>query len=433
MPLTVAEALKMEIFRNCRLLTGRAGLHNEILWVNILEILDDLSHIEPGEFLITTAHDFSSQSEGAQHGMIELFAARKLAAMAIQTGYYLKEIPSSFIYFSEEHNIPLIEIPSEVSFKNLTRALMIELLHNEQSESVPGSLTGRHLEEQVVEMMALWKRLIDAKNPADIAIELERYELNLQDAICIQTFAFQQGKDEKSDQAGKDILSSAQLAALQTLKRGNCSFLIGREEDYVAVLIQALELEKLLPASLAEISCRLAGELSLSFPGCHLKSGLSSVHSDINEFNNALDESVKALQLARLGLINGSQTVFFSKMGLYRLIMDIKNMDTLKEIYRDTIMPLVKYDCSSGGSLLSTLQVFLKHGSIKAPAAELFVHRHTMKYRLGQINKLTGLNPFNPDDALQLNMGLHIFHYLKARNLLHDGGKTKSVLNHLPS
>jgi DNA-binding PucR family transcriptional regulator len=418
MPLTVAKALKLEIFRNCRLLTGQAGLHNEILWVNILEILDDLSHIEPGEFLITTAHGFSSHSEVVQQGMIELFAARKLAAMAIQIGYYLKEIPSSFIHFSEEHNIPLIEIPPEVSFKSLTRALMMELLHNEQPERVPSSSAGRHLEEQASEMKTLWERLVAAKNPADMDVELKNYNLNLQDAIYTQTFAFQHGKEEKSEPAGKDILSSAQLAVLQTLRRENRSFLVGRGKDYVAVLIQSAKLENFLPAALAEVTGKLSEELVLSFPGCQIKSGLSTVHRDISWFNKALDESIKALQIARFGLIDRSQTVFFSKMGLYRLIMDIKDMDTLKEIYRDTIMPLVKYDCSSGGSLLSTLQFFLKYGSIKEPAAELFVHRHTMKYRLNQIEKLTNLSPFNPDDALQLNMGLHIFHYLKARNLL---------------
>jgi hypothetical protein len=56
MSLTVQEALNLEIFRRCRLLTSGSGLKSNIYWVNILEILDDLSHIEPGEFLITTAH-----------------------------------------------------------------------------------------------------------------------------------------------------------------------------------------------------------------------------------------------------------------------------------------------------------------------------------------------------------------------------------------
>jgi PucR family transcriptional regulator, purine catabolism regulatory protein len=100
------------------------------LWVNILEILDDLRHIEPGEFLITTAHGFNAKSLGRQQELIELFASKKLAAVAIQTGHYLKEIPASFIRFAEGHRIPLIEIPPEASFKIITRALMNRLLQD---------------------------------------------------------------------------------------------------------------------------------------------------------------------------------------------------------------------------------------------------------------------------------------------------------------
>ncbi|HED24174.1 MAG TPA: PucR family transcriptional regulator [Firmicutes bacterium] len=421
MPFTVSDALEMEIFHNCRLLTGQAGLHNKILWVNILEILDDLSHIEPGEFLITTAHDFSSQSEGAQQGMIELFAARKLAAMAIQTGYYLKNIPSSFIRFSEEHNIPLIEIPPEVSFKNLTRALMIELLRNGKPDRGPSRSTGRLMEQQVSAMKNLWDRLVTVKNPADLHMELGQYNLNLQDPICIQTFAIRQERVDpgrKTERSDRDILNSAQLSAVQTLRRGNFPFLVGTAEDYAVALLQSKQLKTALPVTLAEAAGRLSEELCFPFPGCSVRSGLSSVHSNISRVNKALEESIKALQIARLGLINGAQNVSFAEMGLYRLIIDIKNMDTLREIYRDTIMPLAEYDRNTGGSLLSTMQAFLKFGSIKETAAELYIHRHTMKYRLGQIEKMTSLNPFKSEDALQLNMGLHVFKYLQARNLL---------------
>jgi len=62
----------------------------------------------------------------------------------------------------------------------------------------------------------------------------------------------------------------------------------------------------------------------------------------------------------------------------------------------------------------------LKHMSIKKAAQILFIHRHTMRYRLDQVDKLTGYNPLDPADALQLNLGLHVYHYLKTHNLLRE-------------
>jgi len=98
--------------------------------------------------------------------------------------------------------------------------------------------------------------------------------------------------------------------------------------------------------------------------------------------------------------------------------MEIKNLETLKEIYDETIDPLLDYDHHSKGALLKTLKVYLGHFNIKKAAEEMFVHRHTMRYRLRQIEKLTGHDPVIPSNAIQLNLGLHIYYYLNRLNLL---------------
>ena len=131
MPLTVGEALKLDVLQSCKVLTGPAGLQNEIRWVNIIEILDDLRHIEDGEFLITTAYDLNMENEARQKELITYFTNKGLAALAIQTGYYIQEIPPYFIKLAADHGIPVIEIPFEVSFKKLTRGLLGELMRRD--------------------------------------------------------------------------------------------------------------------------------------------------------------------------------------------------------------------------------------------------------------------------------------------------------------
>jgi len=131
MAFTVEKALAKEVFRSCKLLTGQAGLQNEIKWVNILEILDDLSHIETGEFLITTAYNFGEFSAEEQRRLLEQLAEKKLAALAIQTGHYLNAVAPSFTALAAGRGIPVIEVPPEISFKSLTRALMGELVRQE--------------------------------------------------------------------------------------------------------------------------------------------------------------------------------------------------------------------------------------------------------------------------------------------------------------
>ncbi|MDW7730128.1 MAG: PucR family transcriptional regulator ligand-binding domain-containing protein [Bacillota bacterium] len=423
MPVTVADALKMEAFSKCRLLTGKVGMDNEILWVNILEILDDLSHIEPGELLITTAHDFKTQSRSWQQGMIELFAARKLAAVAIQTGHYVEEIPQSFISFAEGHLIPLIEIPPDVSFKSITRALMNRLIQDTQSDSAyPGEqpLENR-LDLQARTMKNLWNQIIESENPKDLHLELNRFNLEAQEPVIAAVIHFSGEADYDLELTGEDgnrLLGQAEPVVVRILRQFHVAFLLGPSDRYLTLLMQPGHFQNNPQIYILDLTQKLLGELKIYFPGTAMNAGLSCLHHDLGGLRPALGEAEKALQAANLQLVDQGEIVSYRNLGLYRLIMDIKNMETLKCYYEETIAPLLEYDHSCEGALIKTLQQYLESCSIKNAAEILYVHRHTMKYRLEQVRKITGLNPLIPEDALQLNIGLSIYRYLQSLNML---------------
>jgi hypothetical protein len=429
MPLTVARALEMETFQQCRLLTGQAGLQNEIKWVNILEILDDLSHIEPGEFLITTAHGFNTESESQQQGMIELFAARKLAAVAIQTGHYLQEIPASFIRFSEDYKIPLIEIPPAVSFKSLTRALMNEVISNEHQAAAYATATAKtaRTEPELTAMKALWNQLLKSENPVSFALELNSFNLNIEEPIITLCIAISSTETEKNyisqaelNDRAYDLLESN---AIRVLREYQLPFLLGPRSSCLQLCVQptqprnvisgrgAFDAETFMEDSLHD--CLLQ---HISAQQMTIHSGCS--HGYFNILEQTLGEAEKALRAAKLDLPDKSSLVSFRSLGIYSLIMEISDLEVLKSFFNDSVAPLRRYDQRANGSLLLTLGTYLKHCSIKKAAEILFIHRHTMKYRLEQIEKLTGYNPLIPFDALQLNTGLHIMHYLLALGIL---------------
>jgi DNA-binding PucR family transcriptional regulator len=63
--------------------------------------------------------------------------------------------------------------------------------------------------------------------------------------------------------------------------------------------------------------------------------------------------------------------------------------------------------------LVQTLTVFFKHNeSLTRTAAELYAHRHTIRYRLEKIAEISGLSVFETEHKERLGLGL------KARSLL---------------
>lgn len=72
--------------------------------------------------------------------------------------------------------------------------------------------------------------------------------------------------------------------------------------------------------------------------------------------------------------------------------------------------PLIEYDRAEGSRLVETLDAFLRHGCKPGPAAaQLFIHRHTLGYRLDRIAAITGRDPRNGPDLLDFAIALELY------------------------
>jgi purine catabolism regulator len=71
--------------------------------------------------------------------------------------------------------------------------------------------------------------------------------------------------------------------------------------------------------------------------------------------------------------------------------------------------PLIQHDLSDGSRLVESLAVFLRHGCKPGPAAaQLFVHRHTLAYRLDRIATITGRDPRDGQHLLEFTLALEL-------------------------
>src|ERR671923_44048 len=66
-----------------------------------------------------------------------------------------------------------------------------------------------------------------------------------------------------------------------------------------------------------------------------------------------------------------------------------------------------------GGELEASLRAFLEHNARwETAAAELFVHRHTLRYRMRKVEELTGRDLSTPHDRMEFWLAI------RARDLL---------------
>ncbi len=109
---------------------------------------------------------------------------------------------------------------------------------------------------------------------------------------------------------------------------------------------------------------------------------------------STLMELREAYREARQSLIVGSMMhgddgefrIGYGELGLKRLLYLVIDHPEAERFYKETLAPLEAYDEEWESDLVDTLKVYLNEGAnLNSAARALFIHRHTLRYRLEQI------------------------------------------------
>ena len=137
--------------------------------------------------------------------------------------------------------------------------------------------------------------------------------------------------------------------------------------------------------------------------GAGLRAGAGSTVAP-DEVGRSLREARYALQVCRL---EGWDHAGFGDLGTYRLLLSMTDPDALRAFADSMLSPLDAYDLDHAGELVSSLQAFLEHNARwESAAADLFVHRHTLRYRMRKVEELTGRDLSNSFDRMEFWLAL---------------------------
>lgn len=150
-------------------------------------------------------------------------------------------------------------------------------------------------------------------------------------------------------------------------------------------------------------------------PGLTVTVGLGRFHSNPAETRRAYREAQSALQVSqRLG--ETGAIVTYDDMGVYKILLGALEEDPeeVRSFYDETIARVEEYDHQHNTDLVGTLEAYLANNrSVASTADALYTHRHTIRYRLGRINDLTGLDVHKSEDQEKLGFGLKAMRLLR--------------------
>ncbi|MCU0495662.1 MAG: helix-turn-helix domain-containing protein [Chloroflexaceae bacterium] len=165
-----------------------------------------------------------------------------------------------------------------------------------------------------------------------------------------------------------------------------------------------------------ELAAQLHERLHADYPSVVL--ALGNPAPTLAEWRRTLEEAEQALMLGRQ-LFGGERVLAFNDLGVYRLLVRLRETPELWTFYRETLSALADYDRKQGsdkqgGEFLKTLEAYFNNlGNLRATSDALHVHRNTLLYRLERIKQISGLDLDNAEEFFALWLALRAHRVLR--------------------
>ena len=340
------------------LVAGRNGLERDIFSVGIAdyEFLDGFDYsvedeFEPDCFVISSLIFAQGHPEKILYALKILFH-RGVSGRACKEALFQK-LPPEAISFANANDFPIFSFRKDVHSEDFIFQITEAVLKDDH----------QLLSEENLELM-IQKRLSNydlQKITRGISLILKRYAMA---AYITSMDSMNIGRILRSVYMSKQIRSKAIMA-----RYGDGIFLIvtgqAKDEKQFDILMKNV-LE----------SCPIdAGKISIY---------QSSIHSAHEELDDCIRESYHAYTASAA---SGKKFENYSKIGTYSYLIPLLESTAL-ESFSKRISDAI----ADKKELLETAEAFiLKGGEVAAAAAECGCHLNTIRYRLGRIREITGM------------------------------------------
>ena len=362
-----------------KFLAGKNGWANSISWVHLLEDTTIIQNFWGKEVAVTTGLGSPEKEDWMR-------LARKLnryhaSGLIINVGQYIREIPEELMAYCDENDLPLLTVPWEVRLSDMIKDFSIRVFVQDNTD------------EQIA--TALIAAIETPDNQTAYRKELWQYfDVDGSFQVLLLTC---EGLDAM-DMVERRKLSYRIQVYLEDITHNASFFYYNSDFVLVANAVQEEALYQLIEGAIKRGEKRM--------PERKLRVGIGSKCMDISRLSVSYRRAKAAVQMA---MTQKRQVVKFDDCGLYRLLYMVEDTGVLQEIETECLAALEEYDRKYNAGYVETLQSYLKHnGSIQAVAEELYTHRNTVLYRLGNIRKVLGNELKTPEERLPYQMAFYI-------------------------
>src|SRR5688572_9863516 len=170
----LTDILHIDPLARANVVAGRAGVQRSVTWVHIVDLPDPLPWVGRDQFLLTTGISWSQDGHDLRR-LISDLDSQGVAGIGLAVPGYLERAPQAARTEADRVGLPLVEIPWDIPFfeisERINRAMLTEQQSiSQQSEAVHRALTRAAIEaeslDEIVRVLAdLIQRAVTLEDP----------------------------------------------------------------------------------------------------------------------------------------------------------------------------------------------------------------------------------------------------------------------------
>ncbi|HET9495506.1 MAG TPA: helix-turn-helix domain-containing protein [Chloroflexia bacterium] len=353
---------------------GRMRLDNPVIWaVSLRPYAPAIPPVKGGEIALASAELLSPHDPPITLSDV----VRQLSALGAAAAAYRGDVSREAIGAAEDSGLPLLQLPPDASLPEIEQAIMRECALFQARREIMAPLGGPSWVESLLS--------------GRVATAAE-----------LQSLAAEQGVSPASSYAVAWIVPRKGAVGLADFARqGSDAVAVAERKRRSGLVAHAYGdgLAVLVPPG-------TTGVLADVLFGLPFAAGVGAERPALEAPVSLAEARLAAAAAARRP---SGGFVHYARLGADRLLLLLlrDNRDELERFVRETLGPLQEHDSRAATPLLPTVESFVSHGGrLRETAADIFVHRNTLAYRLDRAAELLGADLKDPSTRLSVELAL---------------------------
>ena len=250
----------------------------------------------------------------------------------------------------------------------------------------------------------------------EIARRLAFFGLDPQSPHLIVLVGIDEPDGDGGGEAAQDVKERLHWTVDEFMARRDVLGISASRSDSVVVLVQPGKMDT---REIIGLAGELQAVIAEMLPEISVSVGIGRPHRQLIDLRQSYYEASYAIKIRKL---KGEPRVIasFDDLGSYGLLLGLQDTLSLEVFYDSVLGKLQEYDEQNSSDLVKSLAYFLEANGHWGDAAEkLYVHRHTLRYRMKRVEEITGRDLNQSQDRMEFWLAL------KAKELIDQSKKGK--------